>query len=107
MLDGLHGAGVHREVVGKDRGDDDDDDGPDGHGKALERGGGHVDGAHLPAEQRAGNGHHQGADAGLVGLHVQAAQGNDEPDDGQKGKDEHSQQFEHGDSQGRWGVQKW
>ena len=97
-LDRLHGAGVDREVVGEHGGDDDDHDGPDRHGKALEGGGRHVDGGHPPAERRADRGDDEGAEAGEIGLHVQAAQGDDQPDDRRKRKDEHSKELEHSNS---------
>ena len=81
-LDRVHRAGVDRQVVGEDGRDDHDDDGPDRHGKALERRGGDVDRRHVPAEKCRADRDHERAQAGLVGLHVQATQGDDQPEDG-------------------------
>ncbi|GFK95497.1 hypothetical protein NNJEOMEG_03362 [Fundidesulfovibrio magnetotacticus] len=81
-LDGVHAPGVQGHVVGEDRRDDDDHDGPQAQGHAFKRGGGDQQQRHLEHEEGQQGGRRQADGRGLLGGHLQHAQGDHEPGNG-------------------------
>ena len=89
---------INGEVISKDSRDDDQDDGPQRRGEALQRRGGTVHHRHLPHEKRFHNCNDQCAQTSIVSGQLQPCQRHDQPDNRQHGQYAHEYGFHHSDS---------
>ena len=82
--DHVHGARAHAQVIRKDGGDNHQDDGPQGHQKALERGRGDLRRRQVPPRKGEHARKNKRADGGFPGWPFKAQQHHDKPDDRHK-----------------------
>ena len=82
--DHVHGARAHAQVIRKDRGDNHQHDGPQGHQKALERGRGDLSRRQVPPRKGEHARKNKRTDGGFPGWPFKAQQHHDKPDDRHK-----------------------
>ena len=82
-LDDIHALGVDGQMIGVNRGSDDEQDGPEGEGGSFECCCEGVFPGHAEELRACKKGYGKCDRAGLPGGHFQSAQGNDEPENRQ------------------------